>query len=822
LAEAFEAVASGRGGVVSVVGEAGLGKSRLLAEALERADADALRWLEGRSLSIGRNLPFHPFADVLRGFAGVTPDLDEAAAAARVRDAIGARLGDAAGEVVPYVLTIMALPLLEAEREQVARLEGDAMENLVRRALTRLLRALAEDRPLVLVLDDLHWADLSSIDLLDSLLRLAESHPVLFVNLARDGFTDTSGRILATARASHAERLAEIALQPLGTEACRLLIRNLFRGADVPHDLRTTLEERAAGNPFFVEEVVRSLLDQGALALDHGALRATERIDAAEIPGTIQEVVMSRVDRLPPERRQLLQVASALGASFEPEILAAALGKESLDDRLADLVAAGLLLAAAPRYEFKHPLIQEVAYDSIVEARRAELHHELGVAIEQTLSDRAPGYHARLAYHYGRGHDAERAEAHLFRAGEEAAGASASNEALHFFQEASARYFERHGEGGDPEKKARLAAQVAHAQANRGLLLEAVAHYDQALGHLGERTPGRVELALRLPPLAIGLLARLYWPQRRQRPADDTERQVIGLMYDRAQAETTTSPTRFVYDTMRVLRNLQRVDPRSVDRAGGILASAVGTFAFGGVSFAVGHKFLERAEPFVERDDRREVLLFGMMRFLLHFLEGDWDDVHGVAEDLLEEGRNLGALWEVANFLDLDTERRIYRGEFDEARARIEEIGRIVDAFQYDLARASHGALSTYLHIERGELEQALDSADHYFDEHAEDSFQVLALGARAKAEVGLGRLDAAGDSLSRAERVIERSGSLLPFHRSSYLRSRALLDVARLEADASAGRAARRAARKSVGRALGVAKVVASRRPEVYKLAGL
>jgi hypothetical protein len=517
-------------------------------------------------------------------------------------------------------------------------------------------------------------------------------------------------------------------------------------------------------------------------------------------------------------------VASALGASFEPEVLGEVLGKDGLGERLAALADSGLLLAGEHRYEFKHPLIQEVAYDSIVEARRVPLHRRIGEAIEATLSERAPGYHARLAYHYGRGRDAERAEEHLFRAGEEAARASASNEALHFFQEASVLYLALHGAGGDPQKKARLAAQVARAQSNRGHLLEAVSHYDQALGHLGERTPGRIELALRLPPLALGLLARLYFPARRLRPASEREREIIRLMYDRAQAETTTQPTRFVYDTMRVLRKLQRVDPASVEKAGGIFASAVGTFAFGGVSFAVGHRFLARAEPLVVEDDRREVLLLGMMRFLLHLLEGDWSDAHGLPAALVEEGLGIGALWEVANFLDLDAERRIYRGEFARAREQIGEIARIADLFQYDLARASHEALTTYLHLERGELEAALVSAERYLEEHAEDSFQVLALGARAKAEVGLGRLDAASETLARAERVIARSGSLLPFHRSSYLRSRALLDVARLEAEGGGGRAPRalrQAARRSVGRALAVARVVASRRPETHRLAG-
>jgi len=833
LESALADLRAGQGGIVSVLGEAGIGKSRLLEDLRERLDAegagapgadDAGRvcWLESRSLSIGRSLPFHTFAHLLADWAGTEGDGDEARTAQRWCEALDALLGERAEEVAPYLLAVSDLPVPDAWRTRLDALQGDAMQRLVLRAFTELLRALAAERPLVLVFDDLYWADLSSIELLESLLRLAEESRILFVTLSRLRYAETSDRILETLRTRHAERHRELHLEPLGAEACRDLIRNLFRGADVPARLRATLEEKAAGNPLFVEEVVRSLLADGSLVLEAGELRATDRIRDAEVPGSIQEVVLARIDRLEPAPRAVLQVASAVGRAFEPAILAEVLERPDVGADLDSLVADELLARPASgraRLEFKHPLIQETAYDSILQARRETLHRRIGEVMETRLSPDVPGYEAMLAYHFGRGRDAARAETYLFRAGDEAARASASNEALRFFEEASRLYLEIHGETGDPRKMATLEASIARAYSNRGQLIEAVSHFNHALRHLGERVPGDREILLRIGPLLVAVLARLYFPGHARRAADERRREVIELMYGRAKAQTTTSPVRFVFDTMHNLWKLQQVDPATIPRAGAMYASTVGTFAFGGVSFAVSRRFLQEAEPLVRAGEPREHLIFEFMRFLHHFLEGDWDDARGVAPGRVEEGIEMGALWEVSNLLDLDTERCIAQGRFVRAREQLETLARVADLFQYDLARAAHQGLTAFFELEERRLEDAVRTCDPYRGGHGEDSFRVMALASRAKARALAGDLDDADATLERAAQVIARSGSLLPFHQSSYARSRALVDLARLEADG--GRAARRRAGRSVARAARVAGRVASRRPEVFRLAG-
>jgi predicted ATPase len=441
LGQALEDVRAGRGGIISLVAEAGVGKSRLIAELAGSAAAQEVAWREGRSLSTGQQLSFHPFADLCRSWAGITDDDDDEAARDKLHQAVHDLLGERTDEAYPFLATLMGLHLDEAQRERLERIEGQSLEKLIRAAVTQLLRAGSQIAPVVVVLDDLHWADASSIELLESLLRLTEDHAILFLHPCRPGFASTSDRIREYAREHHAERHLEFELQPLDDRAARRMVKNLFREDDLPQATRALIEEKARGNPFYIEEVVRSLLDQGAVEYEDGRFVATERIHNVEIPGTVQEVVMARVDRLGLRRRQLLQLASVIGQSFHHDILEEVRGPgPELAEDLDELQALEFLVPwdrlQGEEYAFKHPLIQEVAYDGILRARREELHRGVAQATERRLPPETPGFDAMLAYHFSMGRDAERAETYLFRAGDEAARVAASSEALHFFQEA--------------------------------------------------------------------------------------------------------------------------------------------------------------------------------------------------------------------------------------------------------------------------------------------------------------------------------------------------------------------------------------------------
>jgi class 3 adenylate cyclase/predicted ATPase len=835
LRECVAGLVGGAGGIVSLVGEAGLGKSRLVAELRAAPEAQDVAWLEGRSLSVGQQLAFHPFGDLGRAWAEIRDEDAPEELPGRVRDAARRLLADAAEEVWPFLATVMGVPLPPEARARVEGVPGEMQDRMIRAAMTQLLRAASQERPLVLVFDDLHWADLSSVELLESLLKLAASHPILFVHVLRPGFTATSGRLLAFARAQHAERHLEVSVEPLAPEASRLLVNNLFQHADIPHRVRTLIAEKAAGNPFYVEEVVRSLVEEGAVELRDGGFRATPKIHDVVLPGTLQEVIMARVDRLGLRPKQILQVASVVGRSFHYDVLLRVFpSRDELDAVVAALVDAQFLVPwdrlQGVEYAFKHPLIQEVTYDSLLHGKREELHRRIGDAIQAALDPGVPGFHAMLAYHFSLGRDLERAEEALFRAGDEAARSAASNEALHFFQEASKLYLEVHGGRGDPRKQATLEKNVARAMYNRGLVEPALVHFDGALRHLGERVPqGAWLLNARFAKDLAALLARLYLMGRGlgRSPASERQREIIEIMFQRGQSQVTAAPMRMVFDSLATLRRLSKVDARSVPGAGAMYAGAVAIFSYGGVSFGIGRRFLELARQVIDPEsDPGSWLFFRFVNFVHHFLAGDWSAEHEIDDATLEEGLRGGRLYDVANYLGFAAEKALRQGRFDAARAKIEWFREIFEKYEYEPAKLGWLGLSILLLLEERRLDEAAAAADRYNEESQQDLLHLVSLGYKATAKCLAGELDAAAPALARADDLMARTGRPIPYHLGSVLAARLRLDLVELEAalargDRDAERRLRRRAARSASRGLRIVPKVAHREPELARLAG-
>jgi len=831
LRAALAALGKGRGGAVSLIGEAGLGKSRLLEELRGAKETASLLWLEGRCLAIGTDMSFHPFADLLRGWAGIGPAGAPAASELeRLRNALAAALPERAADLLPFLATVLRIPLDPPNRERLAAVAPELLGRFVMGGVRELLRAVAGETPVVLTFEDLHWADESSLELLESLLALGRDLPVLFVGAFRPRYAGAE-RFRARADRELGGAHLEVELRPLEPHSARRLIGNLFRGGEVPRRVRASIEARAAGNPFFAEEVVQNLLEEGAIELRDGALVATERIHEAVIPGSVEETIGVRIDRLEPERRGVLDVAAVIGGTFPLRILEAVAGGEELHEVLERMEEAGLVVPSPTgvpdELAFRHPLIHEVAYDRLLRTHREALHGRVGRAIEAHVAEETPGRHALLAYHFGRAGELERAERHLFRAGEEAAEAAASNEALHYFREAARLYRELAGEHVDTERLAALEGNVALALYNRGRLIEAVEHFDRALELLGVRVARsgwarNVGLAWNLLR-AVGQSLRTE-PRWLRPAATGRDRRVIELMFRRGLAQTTTAPTRFVADTLTVLHALSRVDPRTVSNAGGIYAhAAVGIFSFGGLSFALGRRLLERSRRVMEAAPERNVLInYRAMNFIHHFLVGSWSAEHGIPEELLERSLRDGRLWEVTTYLGLDAERLIARGEFETARQRIRRIDSIWETYQYDLAASNHYALPAYLALEERRLPEAVRLADAYYEEVPDDPLHLLALSIRIDALRMQGDLDGAREAVARGRRILGRVGATAPpFHRSRFL----LAELAvRLAEDETPGRRPVGPGRRWRGlerAATSAASRVALRKPMALRLAG-
>jgi len=412
---------TGQGSIISIIGEPGIGKSRLMAELKNRDVMQRVTILEGRAISIGRALSFHLVIDLLKNWAGITEDHDNLESLNRLEPAVRAIHPEAADEIVPFVATLMGIRLIGRHAERVRGIEGEALEKLILKNVRDLLIKGSQRRPLVIILEDLHWADTSSIELIESLFNLAEKQLVVFLNVFRPDYTETSERVRSHAMENHSTCYHEVYLDPLDEKHGAELITNLLQSTGIPYAIKEQIIQRSGGNPYFIEEVVQSLIEQGAVVLKDGGYKVTDTINTIVIPHTINDVLMSRIDRLEKETRELVRMASVIGRSFFYRVISeVAKATQQIDARLKYLEDIQLIREHMRmeelEYLFKHALAQEAVYESILIQRRKELHLQVANAIEKIFHDKLHDFYGMLAYHYGNGEDLDKTEEYLIPA----------------------------------------------------------------------------------------------------------------------------------------------------------------------------------------------------------------------------------------------------------------------------------------------------------------------------------------------------------------------------------------------------------------------
>ena len=427
-AEVVDAVLHGSGGVLIVSGDAGIGKSRLATELRRRFDAagGAGRWLTGRCVSYGESLPYWPFRALLRDW--LRRDADDAG---DVGDALRARLeelvGERAAEVEPLLGAVLG----------VAGGEEDPSEELQRRihdAVATVFAALADEGPVVVCLDDVHWADASSLALVEHLLDICDESPVLLVLCARAEREAAWWRTRERVLRELPHRVRELPLEALGDECDAALLESLVGAGTLPDPLERRLLARAEGNPFYLEELVRSMIDAGALVPANGGW-SFDRDVPVEVPETVEKVILARIDRLDSGAREVLAAAAVLGRQFNLDLLeAVASDPEAIRGGLRTLQRAELVREGArwpePVFRFRHSLIQEAAYRSLLRRRRQELHRRAAVGIEELGGERTEALVGMLALHWEAAGDDRRALAAHRRAAEAAGRLFALDEAI--------------------------------------------------------------------------------------------------------------------------------------------------------------------------------------------------------------------------------------------------------------------------------------------------------------------------------------------------------------------------------------------------------
>ena len=447
LVDKLEDARQGHGSLVTVIGEAGLGKSRLLAEVRKLARADSqppVTWLEGRALSYGQAVTYYPWRQIIRQAI----DVQEGEAPEIVREKLRRDpTCDAMPEGGSQFLEVMLSVESDATLKAVTVLEGDALVGHITEATRCYIDARANEAPTVIVFDDLHWADTASLDLLLNVAGLVEDRPLLAICLLRPDKDAPSWSTVERLGSELGPFHTEIALEPLDAAHAEELLGNLLQVEDLPDSVRALALKRSEGNPFFLEEVLRSLIDSGHIVRENGHWRATQEIVNVTIPDTLAGVLSARIDRLPENTKQVAQTAAVLGRIFAQRALttvcAAAASRERIQDvepHLGVLTYAELVRERAhdpePEYSFKHALTREAAYELLLLRRRKALHRRAGQALEQLYPQQLVELASALAYHYRLGEEWQKAADYAMRAGAQAMKVYAMSEALAYYDNA--------------------------------------------------------------------------------------------------------------------------------------------------------------------------------------------------------------------------------------------------------------------------------------------------------------------------------------------------------------------------------------------------
>jgi tetratricopeptide (TPR) repeat protein len=495
----------GQGSILSVIGEAGLGKSRLMTEIRRHFERENLLWLEGRTLSYGQKISYWPFKEIFKAYAGITEDDGDFEAWEKFETKITGLFEQTADEILPYLASLLGLEVKGELGKKLKYLDGESMGKQVYLSSRRFFERLAFTRPLVLVFEDLHWADESSTLLIEHLFPLTNRVPLLLCGVSRPEVNAPAARLQETALRDYERRYTEIRLNPLSPTECIDLMNNLLAIENLPSRIRQLILSKADGNPFFVEEIMRTLVDRGAVRFENGRWRVTSHIETITIPDTIQGVIMARIDRLDDDVKQILRTASVIGRAFLYRLLKEVTEAVRELDRQLDTLTASELIREKQKtpeleYIFKHALVQESTYESILLKKRRELHGKVASAIEQLFSERLDEFASVLAYHYAKAEDWEKAQEYLFKAGDQAGSIAADAEALIHYQQALDAYGKVFGDRWDPLQRGILERKMGEAFYRRAEYDQAMEYLQRALTYFGRprlaASAGKVRLSI--------------------------------------------------------------------------------------------------------------------------------------------------------------------------------------------------------------------------------------------------------------------------------------------------------------------------------------
>jgi len=430
LSEAVENLQQGKGRIFSICGAAGMGKSRLVEEFKVGLDLERIQWIEGHAYAYSQNIPYFPLVDLLNRLLHIEEKDPPEKVRAKVESGLGSLVANPA-DVIPYVAQLYSLSYPEAND-----ISPEHWKSNLQMAILTILSALADKAPTVFFLEDLHWADPSFVDLLRRAC-IEIRQPAIVLCAYRPTFSLFTGHQVSNI----GENYHDIQLQNLSLSVAQNMLASLLKTETIPPDLKHWVNSKAEGNPFYLEELVNSLIESDTLIQDNGSWKLTRSLTESNIPSSLHGLISGRLDRLEKQTKRILQEASVIGRDFLYEILKRITElEERIDGELSQLERLDLIrtrsLEPDIEYMFKHALTQEIVYNGLLKKQRRDIHEQIAQVMENVFQDRLSELYETLAFHFARGQSTTKAVDYLVKAGEKSLARYAVEEAHLYFKKA--------------------------------------------------------------------------------------------------------------------------------------------------------------------------------------------------------------------------------------------------------------------------------------------------------------------------------------------------------------------------------------------------
>jgi len=655
----------GEGQVLCLVGDAGQGKSRLVYEFKKNLLPEDVIYLESQCISYGQNVPYYPVVEILKKTFGIS-ELDGKEKIRRILEVGIKRLDKKLVSAIPVIYRLFSL---ETEQDPSKAGEPEALKDVTFEALRLLILSGSQVKPLILVVENLQWIDGTSEEFLNYVVESIPSFPVLLIFTYRVGYDHSFG-----ARSY----LTQVSLSGLSDKHSQKLLKSLVPNTRVPRELARQILSKAEGNPLYLEEIVKSMIEKGVLLQEGEGYRLTRKPQDIEIPESLQDIVLARVDRLEEDSKKTIQTASVIGREFTLQLLA---NKEELERQLEthirELKGLELIrekqLAPEIEYIFKDAVTKDVIYSSLLHKNRRELHMKIARAIESLYSEKKENYLDMLAYHYLHSGDVEKAVSYLIQAGDKAKSIYGNREAIAYYQQALALMVKHRGSWQPYELKAREMLGDLH---------DLTGDYHDALKHYGRGAKlARTEME------RVEFLRKIGMVHEKKGELDEA-------LKSYAEAMASLSPKENPLETGRVYLNIGWIHNRKGDHEKAI-------------------DFCNRALRLFEqekRDYERALALNNLA--VIHEFQGDWGLAEKYNMDSIGLMKKIGDQRKLGSFYNSMGLLAWKKGMFQESKEHFMESLLLMESIGHTLGIANAALNLGKVYLSVGSLDEAFASLE--------------------------------------------------------------------------------------------------------------